>query len=96
MINIIGLARRARKTTLGTNITIEGVRKQTVKVVILATDASDNTKKLVTDKCKTYHVEVVSQLPSNELSKAVGKGNIMVIGIIDEGFSKLILNQKRK
>lgn len=96
MNNLIGLATRARKTILGTDMTINGVRKQTVKLVILATDASDNTKKLVFDKCKTYHVEVVSQLPSAQLSQAVGKSNIMVVGIADEGFSKLILNQKRK
>lgn len=96
MTNLLGLALRARKTILGTNMTIEGVRSGSVKLVLLATDASDNTKKLVYDKCKTYHVEVVSILPSVDISNAVGKSNIMVLGIIDEGFSKLILDQKRK
>jgi len=87
---------RARKTTVGTDITIQGVRKKKVKLVILASDASANTKKLVHDKCSTYNVLVIENLPSNELSNALGKKNIKVVGIIDEGFSNLILNQKRK
>lgn len=96
MNNILGLATRARKLTIGTGITIDAVRKGKAKLVILANDASPNTKKLVNDKCFTYNVKVIENMPSNELSNAIGKGNIKVVGIIDEGFSKLILNQKRK
>ncbi|WP_162140122.1 L7Ae/L30e/S12e/Gadd45 family ribosomal protein [Haploplasma axanthum] len=96
MIKIIGLARRARKITSGTEITINGVRSGKVKLVILANDASLNTKKLVNDKCKTYGVTVVEEFSTIELSDAIGKENIKVIGIVDDGFSKSILNQKRK
>lgn len=87
---------RARQLTTGTAITIEAVRKGKAKLVFLATDASLNTKKLVNDKCFTYNVKVIEKMPSNELSLAIGKNNIKVIGVIDEGFSKLLLNQKRK
>ena len=96
MINNIGLATRARKVTTGTDNTIKSVRKGKVKLVLLATNASENTKKLVNDKCKHYKVEVLEVLDSIELSNAAGKNNIMVVGITDIGFSNLILNQKRK
>lgn len=95
MNKILGLANRARKLTVGTEFTIKGVRNGKVKLVILASDASSNTQKLVNDKCGTYKVEIVMG-NSFEMSNAIGKNNIMVIGIIDKGFSDLILNQKRK
>lgn len=96
MTKIIGLANRANKITTGTEITISSVRKGKIKLVLLATNASNNTKKHVSDKCKHYNVEVIEEFTSQELSAAAGKNNIMVIGITDVGFSKLILDQKRK
>lgn len=96
MLNTIGLAMRARKVIVGTNFTVETVRKGRAKVVILANDASANTKKLIYDKCQSYNVEVIENISSNELSDAIGKKNIKVICLIDEGFSNLILSQKRK
>lgn len=98
MLNTIGLANRARKVLIGTEMTVKTVQKGKgkVKLVLLAIDASDNTKKLVYDKCKHYGVTVLEQLPSSEISMTLGKNNIKVIGITDEGFSKLLLDQKRK
>lgn len=96
MLKIIGLASRARKVTTGTDMTISSVRNSKIKLVFLATNASDNTKKHVSDKCKHYNVEVIEEFDSIELSQATGKRNIMVVGITDNGFSKLLLDQKRK
>jgi len=96
MTNIIGLARRARKVTIGTELTIEKLRRGEVYVIILATDASENTQKKVYDKAKTYACEVVSEHTSDELSNAIGKHDIKVIGITDRGFSQLLMNERRK
>jgi ribosomal protein L7Ae-like RNA K-turn-binding protein len=96
MINNIGLAYRARKVTVGTEITISELRNKKVFLIFLATDASDPTKKKVYDKAKTYQVEVIEAFQSNELSNAIGKKDIKVIGITDRGFSQLLMNQRRK
>lgn len=96
MLNTIGLAMRARKVIVGTNFTVDTIRKKRARVVILANDASENTKKLIYDKCRTYNVEVIENISSDELSNAIGKKNIKVICLTDEGFSNLILSQKRK
>ena len=95
MYNTIGLAMRARKVTIGTEITINGVRNSKVKLVLLASNASKNTKKLVNDKCKTYNVDVII-VDGDLMSNAIGKNNVKVLGIIDDGFRQLVLNQKRK
>jgi ribosomal protein L7Ae-like RNA K-turn-binding protein len=96
MINLLGLAARARKITSGTEITINGVRSKKVKLVLLATNASDNTKKLVYDKCKTYNTKVIELYDSIALSNAIGKNNIMVVGIIDIGFSNKMLKLEKE
>lgn len=96
MIKILGLARRARKLITGTELTVKGVRTNRVKLVLLALDASDNTKKQIYDKCRTYNVDVIDIFSSDEISKSIGKKNIKVIGIIDEGFSKTLLNQAKE
>ena len=45
---------------------------------------------------KTYEVLVINDFSSEELSNAVGKQNIKVLGITDQGFRDAILSRKRK
>lgn len=92
----IGLAYRARKVTVGTEITLTKLRNGQVFLMILATDASDLTKKKVRDKGNFYKIEIIESLSSLEISQAIGKNDIKVIGITDRGFSQLLMNEKRK
>ena len=94
--NTLGLAYRARKVTVGTDITITALRNGKLSLILLATDASHTTKKKVYDKAKTYQVEVIEELKSFEISNALGKEDIKVIGISDKGFSQLLMDQRRK
>ncbi len=94
--NTLGLIYRARKMTIGTDITISELRKKKLFLIILATDASKLTKKKVYDKAKTYQVEVIETLSSGEISQAISKNDIKVIGITDKGFSQSLMKGKRK
>lgn len=96
MNNTIGLARRAKKVTVGTDVTITALRNGKLSLIIMATDASHTTKKKVYDKAKTYQVEVIEELSSFEISNALGKDDIKVIGITDRGFSQLLMDKRRK
>lgn len=86
----LGLAYRARKLVIGTEMTIESIRKQKIHLVILAHDASQLTQKKILDKASFYHVEVSQALSSQQLSDAIGKRGIKVIGVTDRGFSQLL------
>ena len=46
---------RARKVKVGESVLISEI-KRNIKLVILSTDASDNAKKNIKNKCDTYHV----------------------------------------
>lgn len=96
MNNTIGLAFRARKVIVGTDSTIASLRMGKLQLIILATDASHTTKKKVYDKAKFYQVEVIEDLTSFDISMALGKDDIKVIGITDRGFSQLLMSQRRK
>jgi len=96
MNNTLGLAYRARKVVVGTDLTISSLRMGKLQLILLAADASHTTKKKVYDKAKFYQVEVIEELTSFDISMALGKDDIKVIGITDRGFSQLLMSQRRK
>ena len=49
---MLGLAARARKLNFGEGAVRDSVRTKLAKMVIVAQDASDNTKKKLSDNCK--------------------------------------------
>ena len=95
-VSLIGFATKARKLTVGTEITVETVRsgkKNGVYLMLYASDASENTKKRVRD-CGAYHKVPVRELKetSDQLSQIMGKLHaVAVIGVADEGFAKAII-----
>ncbi|HLS99911.1 MAG TPA: ribosomal L7Ae/L30e/S12e/Gadd45 family protein [Acholeplasma sp.] len=89
-LGALGLAYRAKKTVLGTDEVVASLQKGELYLVLLANDAGPNTKKKISDKTKTYQVELNEQFSSLELNKALGRENVKVIGIKDKGFSMLL------
>ena len=57
-LNTLGLASRARKIVTGETL-INKIRSNGVYFVVIASDASDNSKKKITDKCTSYNVDYV-------------------------------------
>ncbi|MFA7416899.1 MAG: ribosomal L7Ae/L30e/S12e/Gadd45 family protein [Acholeplasma sp.] len=86
----LGLAYAARKVVIGTEEVVKAVQKKQLHLVLLATDASDNTTKKVKDKTNTYQIELIHKYTTLEISSAMGKKNIKVIGIKDKGFSMML------
>ena len=89
-LNSLGLAYRARKVVVGTDVVVTQMQQKKLVLVILASDASENTKKKISDKAKTYHVDVIESVTSDQLSQALGKFDIKVIGVTDKGFAQLL------
>lgn len=88
MLKLLGLVNRANKLLSGTDIVIEGLRNKKVFLVIVASDASSNTKKMMQDKTAFYNTPLIIKYKSEELSNAIGKKNRMVLGVTDLGFAK--------
>ncbi len=86
-MNLLGLAARARKIATGEQV-LKSIQSQSAKLVLIAADASDNTKKKLTDKCTFYKVNYVFVDTSAELSQAIGQFNKVAVAVLDEGFAK--------
>ncbi len=90
-IKTLGLVNKAGKLITGEDNIINNIRNQKVYLVLVANDASLNSKKKYFDKCKFYNVSVVEAGTIAQLSHAIGKENRVAIGICDRGFAKGLL-----
>lgn len=86
----LGIAARARKTVSGAML-MEAVRKKRVSLVLVASDASDRTKKQFQDKCTSYQITCLIWGSIDEISKATGMKLRVAVGILDRGLAKNIL-----
>ncbi|MFD1030968.1 YlxQ family RNA-binding protein [Metaplanococcus flavidus] len=88
ILQILGLATRARMTITGEGMTINEVRSGNAKLVLVAEDASENTSKKLHDKCSYYKVDIETFGTRFEIGHAVGKEERVVMAITDKGFAK--------
>lgn len=82
-----GLARRAGFLVSGDDTTIKEVKKKNLYLVILAEDASDNTKKLFEDKCSFRNIDCYHFGNKVEIGGAIGKSPRAVLGIKDKNMA---------
>jgi ribosomal protein L7Ae-like RNA K-turn-binding protein len=85
---LIGLAMRAGKIVSGEEQVLREVRSGNAQIVILTFDAAKNSEKKIVDKCTTYKVPLLRYGTRQELGKAIGKAERVVIAVTDPGFSR--------
>ncbi len=89
---MIGLAKRAGKIAQGTPMVCEAVRTKKAQLVLIATDASENAVKKVSNCCAYYQVacERIS-FSCDELAHIIGKsGLIAAVAVCDASFAGAI------
>ncbi|MGM9858685.1 MAG: L7Ae/L30e/S12e/Gadd45 family ribosomal protein [Bacilli bacterium] len=82
ILNLLGLARRANKIAFGDNV-LPILKTKKHKFIIIAIDASDNTKKRWIDKCNFYQSEYVIYATKDLLGKSIGMNDVAVIGLFE-------------
>lgn len=87
---MLGLAMRARKLITGEELVVSAVRSNQAKLVIIASDASANTAKKVTDKCSHYHVPCHQLSTRYDLGRAIGKDARVTMAITDSKLAESI------
>ena len=89
-LKTLGLCARAGKLVYGEELVIERVRKGKCFLVFLASDTGAVAFKNVHDKAISYNVDVIDSYTTFELNSYLSKGNCKVIGVLDEGFAKIL------
>ena len=86
-LSLIGLATKAGRTVSGEFSTEKEVKSGRASLVIVADDASDNTKKKFKNMCDYYHVPICFYKDKDTLGHAMGKQFRASLAILDEGFA---------
>lgn len=86
VLSLLGLCTKAGKIASGEYMTETSVKSGNAFLVIVATDASDNTKKEFRDMCSFYGVEYVEYGTKESLGNAIGKEYRASLAVNDEGF----------
>ena len=90
---MLGMAAKAGKIESGEFSTEKAVKGGRGRLVIVAEDASDNTKKMFKNMCDYYKVPLVVFGTKEELGHWIGKAYRASICILDEGFAKAVLKK---
>jgi len=90
---MIGLAARAGKVVSGEFSTEKAVKSSKAHLVIVAEDASENTRKMFRNMCTYYDVPYQEYGTKDELGHWTGKEMRASICILDEGFARSVLKK---
>ena len=85
-LQMIGLATKAGKTMSGEFSTEKAIQERKAKLVVVAEDASANTKKLFQNKCEFYKIPFMVYGDKVTLGRVTGHDTRASLAVTDEGF----------
>ena len=93
-LSYTGFAKRSGHLVVGSELVLSEIRRSAEgKTVLLASDASDRTKKQIRDKCTYYGVPLFEIADSDTLANAIGvKSSVAVLCVTDRSLSGAIEN----
>lgn len=91
--NLLGIATKSGNLVSGEFSTEKAVKERKAALVIVASDASDNTKKMFTNMCTYYNVPIYFFGEKNDLGHAMGKEFRASLAVFDKGLANAIEKQ---
>lgn len=87
-LSLLGLAMKAGKVVSGEFAVEKHVKEGKAYLVLVAEDASNNTRKSAHDMCTFYKVPIYDIGTKEELGRAIGKEYRALIAVTDENFAQ--------
>lgn len=101
ILSLFGFAMKAGKLETGTDRICDEIRRHGIPseddsingysthgIVVIASNASENTKKRIINACKYYRVEFhISALSQTEIADRIGKASTAACATFDRGFA---------
>ena len=91
VLSLIGLAKKAGKCKAGEFSVEAEIKAHKARLVIVALDASDNTKKHYSDMCSYRNIPIVYYSDKDTLGRCIGCEERAAAVILDDGFASGIL-----
>lgn len=89
----LGIAQKAKKIVSGEFSVEKAVKEGKAYGVIIATDASDNTKKMFQNMCDFYQIKIYFFSTKEELGLAIGKRYRASIAILDANMAEALFKK---
>lgn len=96
ILSLLGLATKAGKTASGEFSTEKSVKAGKSFLVLVAEDASQNTKKKFTNMCTFYEIPFYFFSDKETLGKMMGKECRSSLAVLDENFAKAMVKELEK
>lgn len=93
LLSYMGFAAKARKIVNGYNTCVFTMEKRRVKLLIIASDLAENSKKKMISAAGKNNVEYRVFGDSEEMSRMTGTAGKGIFGITDENFANVILKE---
>ena len=93
VLNLLSLTQRSGKIVSGGFMTEKAVKSRQAALVILAGDASENTKKKFHNMCVFYRVSVIELSDMKSLGHCIGRSERSSLAVMDEGLAHAVLTQ---
>lgn len=93
VLSMLGLAAKAGSVASGEFSTEKAVKSFNAELVIVAEDASDNTKKMFRNMCEFYEVTYYEYTDKETLGHAIGKQFRASIAVTDKGLADAVEKQ---
>ncbi len=90
ILSLLGLAMRGRNLKSGEFQTESSIKDGSAKLVIVAEDASNNTRKLFTDKCSYYKVPIYIYGTKESIGAAIGKDIRSCVALCDANMAQAV------
>lgn len=90
VLSMLGLAARSRNVVSGGFATETAVKGGKAHLVIIAEDASDNTRKKYSNMCDFYEVPCAVYGTKAVVGHSMGREERSVLAVTDEGFANSI------
>lgn len=93
ILSYAGLGIKSQNVSCGEFLTEKAVKENRAFLVIVAEDASQNTKKKFTNMCEWYHVPIYFVGTKEELGHAMGKEMRASLAFTDQGLARAVEKQ---
>lgn len=90
-LSFLSLCKKAGKAVCGANGTYQAAKAHKAKLLIVATDASDNTKKDAKNIAQAKDVHLIEGYTKLQLGHVTGGGETAMIAITDSGFANQLI-----
>lgn len=90
---MLGIAKKSGNLVSGELAVKQAVQQGAAELVIVAADASANTKKLFNDKCTFYDVPVITAFEKTTLGRAIGCEERSSAAVTDKGIADAVISK---